>query len=184
MSHPGNVVGGRRSQGVWHAPAKLRPTSGRSRGRLKRQIVLPAPGLPGFRGVTKDPTWAPQLLGDGEAMAATAELLQEKATPALAGSVYFSPTSTSGKVYYGSPNLQTEDLTVERTERMLDRLADLARAADRLPAPSSPAQVTTLERLAEGRPYLVAFAFFGCVLTVLGLGALMMAALALLLGRI
>jgi hypothetical protein len=73
--------------------------------KWRRRTVVPRvpAALRGFAAVTIDPPWAERVLDEPNAMLAVAQLLTEGATPSLAGSVYFAPTSESGRLYYASP---------------------------------------------------------------------------------
>lgn len=152
--------------------------------RLKKQaVVTPSAELDGFKVVAREAPWAQRLLGEGTAMTAVGELLRDNATAAFAGSVYFGPTIEAGKVYYASPVLQLEDLTPERSLRVIERLLTVAEAAERLPPLAIPCHPSRFERLGQKHPVLIVLGFFGCALAVLGAAALLFLALALLLSR-
>ncbi len=152
--------------------------------RLRRQAVLVAPAaLPGFSVVTSDATWAHGFLAQPAAMAATAELVADLATPTFAGSVYFSPTSERGMLYYGSPTIQLEEVTAERALRVIERLTGIAATAERLPAPQVAVQIGAFGRFSEKHPALLAIGLLGCALVALGGMALVVLTLAAVLSR-
>lgn len=149
--------------------------------RWRRLEVLPRglPGLPEFVPVTRNPDWARRLLADPVASQAAAALSEYRAEAGAAASVYFEP----GTLYYASPRLQPQDATVERLTWTVERLSELVRAAERLPAPERPAALNRVEVFAKANPALAAvgclFAF-GAISTV-GI-LLMLATTWLLLG--
>jgi hypothetical protein len=142
--------------------------------RVRRQVTvadLPPP-LQDFHAVVGDETWARRFLEQGEAVGAAAELLREDATPAYMGSVYFMPTSESGRLYYASPIVSLEALTTERAQRVIERLESILRVAEALPPPEVPVRVGRFGRLTEKHPWVGALAVLGglgLIFTTLGL---------------
>ena len=133
--------------------------------------------------VARQAPWAEALIRDTAAMTAAADLLRDKATAKLAGSVHLGATVETGKIYYASPVLQPADLTAERCLWILAGLEEIAQAAERLPPPANPHVPSRFERFGQENPALVAVACLGCALAFLGGGALVLFALLALLAR-
>jgi len=122
--------------------------------RLKKQHVienLPAV-LEGFHVVARDADWGRDLLKDQATILRVASLLTERSTERLHGSVYLQPE----RLHYGSGLLQADDIDAAWVESLLQRAAQIADSAERLPDPTVRDRMTRLERLSRKQPLLAA----------------------------
>jgi hypothetical protein len=126
--------------------------------KLRKQSAMPdrLPGLDGFIAVTVDPAWARQFVCDTAAVAKVAELVRDHASMIYAGSVYFLPAAEIGKLHYGSPILHRDLVTAERAFAVLNALADICRAAERLPPPHVTPEVGAITKWSEEHPAMIA----------------------------
>jgi len=142
--------------------------------RLKKQSVIEDPPevLEGFHVVARDAAWGRELIKDQAAMLRVASLLTERSSEQLRGSVYFQPE----RLHYGSGLLQPSDIDAPWVESLLQRSAQIADSAERLPGPQIQDKTTRLERLSREQPLiggcLILAALLGglIILTIIGLG--------------
>ena len=151
--------------------------------KLRRQVTLDAvpESLDGFVAVTIDPAWTRQLLTESKAVDATARLLKQGASPTLAGSACFMPSSDMGKFRYASPILPLEAITDARVQAVLDDMQQIARGAEQLPAPEVVREVSAFGRFAEQHPWAIAVALLLGLMGVVAFGALLLVLTALAL---
>jgi hypothetical protein len=152
--------------------------------RRRTAISCRAPALAGFVAVTLDPAWTTSLLESPELAAVIAVLLTKDAQANFAGSVYFAPTSTGGKLFYASPRLPLEAVTAEAAHEALDRAAAIADGAERLPPPTVPVSFGPVARLAERAPWAFALLVLGGCMALLALGAILVIGLAFVIGSV
>ncbi len=129
--------------------------------RLKKQFVIEdlPEVLDGFHVVARDAIWARNLLKDQATMLRVASLLTERSTERLRGSIYFQPE----RLHYGSGLLQPGDIDTAWVEGILQRAAQIADNAERLPGPMIKDQTTRFEQLSRNQPLLAA----GLILSIL-----------------
>ena len=129
--------------------------------RLKKQFVIEdlPEMLDGFHVIARDAIWARNLLKDQAAMLRVASLLTERSTERLRGSIYFQPE----RLHYGSGLLQPGDIDAAWVESILQRAAQVADSAERLPGPMIKDQTTRFEQLSRNQPLLAA----GLILSIL-----------------
>ncbi|MEZ5545887.1 MAG: hypothetical protein R3F10_11990 [Lysobacteraceae bacterium] len=131
--------------------------------RLRRQrTVWPLPeALRGFAAVTIDGAWTQRFLAEDEVLSEVSRLLTEGATTAMAGSVYFAPTSKSGQLWYASPVVTLETLDGDRVKEVLDALERIAATVEQLPAPQVVYEASAFGRFGERYPWAVAIMVIG-----------------------
>lgn len=127
--------------------------------RWRRLEVLPdsPAGLPDFVTVANDGVWAARLLADAAASGNLVVLSEVREGAGASASVYLEP----GSLHYASPRLQPADVTPERVTWAVERLTELVRAAEALPAPERPATIGPLQVLAKAHPGLLAVGLLG-----------------------
>jgi hypothetical protein len=130
--------------------------------RLKKQHVIenmPAV-LEGFHVIARDADWGRDLLRNQATMLRVASLLTERSSERLRGSVYFQPE----RLHYGSGLLQPKDIDTPWVESVLERTAQIADSAERLPAPQVQDRTARLERLSRKQPLLVGVLLLSAIL--------------------
>lgn len=139
-------------------------------------VLMPTPpaGLDRFRVVTCDPAWMTSLLARPEAGKLIASLVEYRSGLGECAEVYFEP----GRLHYASAQLQLADVDTETVATTMQRLAALAREAEQVPAPASPAAATAPGGQGIGRLALVVAALFAGGMAILVLGALLVGLLA------
>ncbi|MCC6992411.1 MAG: hypothetical protein IT181_25630 [Acidobacteria bacterium] len=139
----------------------------------------PPPGLEQFRVVTCDPGWTAALLARPEAARLIASLVEFRSGWGESGDIYFQP----GRLHYTSPQLQLADVDVEKVAATMQHLAALAREAEQLAAPASPAAAPPAGGQSGGRLMLVVAALFAGGMAILAIGALLIGLVAWLVLR-
>lgn len=134
-----------------------------------------------FTMVTSDAGWLRQLLATPDALRAIDALTESRSGSGQSSSVYFEPNS----LHYASPLLQLDDVTAARLEGPVAALETLARAAEGVPPPTRPVQVTAFGRWLTAHPIAAAGLLVVGAVAVLGAISLVMlgAAIAVLLLR-
>lgn len=149
--------------------------------RWRRLEVLPESpaGLHDLVAVANDPVWGTRLLADPTARGNLAVLSEVREGAGASASVYFEP----GSLHYASPRLQPPDVTPDRVTWVVERLTELARTTENLPAPERPATLGRFEKLAKAHPALLAVGLLaGLMATTLIAGLLMMSIAYLVFG--
>lgn len=128
---------------------------------------------------TCDPTWTAALLARPEAARLIASLVEFRSGWGESGDIYFQP----GRLHYTSPQLQLADVDVEKVAATMQHLAALAREAEQLPPPTTPAAAAPPGAQGVGRLFLVLAALSVGALAIFAIGALLIGLLAWLLLR-